>query len=367
MTRLGYRFDNLSVMDRLEIAVQSPLVSELGRTLPRHGVTTRPAKTSPTGMLLLGIASVIAGSDRRAEAELRTHWHRFRRVCLASDIPMPAEPLRLQIFRDYRARFITEEVLADLHLAFRAQAVQLAQLLGLLKSDDAPMSSPATSQVVFGDGSWFLPASDVGRVKTDYFRRNRPHQSRAKKKPRVVDYDVQGAAYGYNHVTLHVRAATEEENPAAARLQVVLALLAAKGSDEMHVTNLEVRRLRDAVGDGFRCFVYDGAMAGEHHRRFRSYGLLTVNKPKGISTLTDWRNGLDTHVGEGQRVLELTFPAGCVHRLNVAYGMFWQLRSNPTGRRLVRERVADHVDLRRHQEEDRFRWELDVALPCDHH
>ncbi|MGH9918907.1 MAG: hypothetical protein ACRD6W_08580, partial [Nitrososphaerales archaeon] len=80
-------------------------------------------------------------------------------------VAMPEEPITTQQFRDYRERFVGEEFLPALHEAFQRQVVDLTKVLGLLKDNGEPLFAPSVSQLVFGDGAWFKPASDVGHLK----------------------------------------------------------------------------------------------------------------------------------------------------------------------------------------------------------
>lgn len=123
--------------------------------------------------------------------------------------------------------------------------------------------------------------------------------------------------------------------------------------------------LVDACGDGLRGFVYDGAMRGTHHRRYRCLGLLTINLPKGMDSRTDWEKGLNKLVGKDAHVIAVRFPGGCTHYLNVAYGCFYELERTALGR-WTRIRVLEHVGGRRIPTGDGYRWELDVAIHCDH-
>ena len=357
-----YDFDNLSFGDKLELFAQSPLVRQFAEQMPAQGLRTKRALTTTVGTLVVGLASILAGSDRRADAELRYLWPILRPVLVKAGLEVADEPVTTQHFRDYRRRFVTGEVLASLHSAFRRQAVDLVKVLGLLKDQGEPLLSPSVSQLVFGDGAWFTPASDVGRMKRRHKGNEKgkvaPHPSRSKYGcPRIVDYDSRGKAYGYNHVTLYARSE-------APRLRVVLSLLAAPGGNELDAMDEELDRLVAAFGDGLRGFVYDGAMAGAHHRVYRKRGLLTINLPKGMDSREDWGKGLDKVVGNAGHVITVHLAQGCTHHLNVAYGSFYQLERDALGR-WVRRRVLEHTDVRRIKTDDGYRWELDVKIHCE--
>lgn len=357
-----YDFDNLSFGDKLELFAQSPLVRQFAEGMPVQGLTTKRALTTTVGTLVVGAASILAGSDHRADAELRYLWPILRPVLAKAGLQVADEPITTQHFRDYRRRFLTGDVLASLHTGFQRQAVDLVRVLGLLQDHGEPLLSPSVSQLVFGDGAWFTPASDVGRMKRRYKGNEKgkvaPHPSRSKHGlPRIVDYDSRGKAYGYNHVTLYARS----EVP---RLRVVLSLLAAPGGNELCAMDEELGRLVRAFGDGLRGFVYDGAMAGAHHRLYRKRGLLTINLPKGMDSREDWGKGLDRAVGNGGHVVTAHLAQGCTHHLNVAYGSFYQLERDAFGR-WVRRRVLEHTDARRIPTDDGYRWELDVAIHCE--
>ena len=357
-----YDFDNLSFGDKLELFAQSPLVRQFAEQMPAQGLRTKRALTTTVGTLVVGLASILAASDRRADAELRYLWPILWPVLAKAGLEVADEPISTQHFRDYRRRFLTGDVLPSLHAAFQRQAVDLVKVLGLLKNQGEPLLSPSVSQLVFGDGAWFTPASDVGRMKRRHKGNEKgkvaPHPSRSKYGcPRIVDYDSRGKAYGYNHVTLYARSE-------APRLRVVLSLLAAPGGNELCAMDEELGRLVEAFGDGLRGFVYDGAMAGAHHRSYRKRGLLTINLPKGMDSREDWGKGLDKVVGNDGHVITVHLAQGCTHHLNVAYGSFYQLERDALGR-WVRRRVLEHTDVRRIKTDDGYRWELDVKIHCE--
>lgn len=359
-----YDFDNLSFGDKLELFASSPLVRQLAEQLPIQGNKTKPALSTTVGTLVVGVASILAGSDHRADAELAYQWPILRPALVAAGLRVPEEPITTQHFRDYRQRFVTEACLAQLHVAFKDQAVQLARLLGLLVDHGEPWLAPSMSQLVYGDGAWFAPASEVGRLKRrrkgKKKRKLAPHPSRSKcGQPRLVDYDTHGKTYGYNHVTLYVRGE-------ASRLRVALSLVAVgPNGAELDGMELELQRLVEVVGTGFRAFVYDGAARGVHHRAARRLGILSVNLPHGMDSRDDWSKGLNKVVGKKAHIVTVQLPAGCVHHVNIAYGCFYQLERDAFGR-WVRCRVLEHVEARPIVTGDAYRWELDVAIPCDH-
>lgn len=362
MTTHCYHFDNLSLGDKLELFATSPLVHQMAGALPAQGAVSKQSLTTTVGTLVVGIASILAGSDRRADAELRYLWPILRPVFTKAGCRMPEAPITTQHFRDYRTRYVDEEVLEAFHGAFRHQAVDLAKLLGLFQDHGEPLLSPSMSQLVFGDGAWFRPASDVGRPKRrrkgNKKHKPTPHPSRAKPGgcPRILDYDTQGKSYGFNHVTLYARAPEP-------RLRVVLSLLRAPDGTELVNVEDELVRLLGHFGDGLRGFVYDGAVMGTHHRRYREHGILTINMPKGMDSRNDWSKGLNKMVGTNAHIITVHLPEGCDHHLNVAYGCFYQLERNPLGR-WERVRVLEHVEARRVATDDGYRWELDVAIRC---
>lgn len=358
-----YCFGNLSLGEKLELFANSPLAHQLALSLPAQGKNGRPALTTTVGTLTVGLASVLAGSDRRADAELRHLWPILRPRLVEAGVPLPEAPITTQHFRDYRQRHLTAEVLTEFHAAFEDQAMGLAKALGLLEDHGEPLLAPSPTQLVFGDGAWFTPASDVGHLERRHRGKEKgklePHPSRSRFGcPRTCDYDTRGRAYGYNHVTLYVRGPLP-------RLRVVLALRPAPNGEELVGMEEMLARLVGAFGDGLRGFVYDGAMRGKHHQLYRHLGLLTVNLPKGMDSRTDWKKGLNKLVGKNAHIIAAQFPEGCTHYLNVAYGCFYELERTALGR-WARIRVLQHVGGRRIPTGEGYRWELDVAIHCDH-
>lgn len=368
-TSAPFVFGNLSFGDKLELVARSPLFRELAVALPKQGGVSKRALTTTLGTLVIGVATIVAGSDRRADAELRYQWPILRPRLAALGIEVSETPPTSQHFRDYRARYLTATVVDFVHELLRLQGIRVAKLLGLLTYNGEPFDEPSVGTVVYGDGKWFKPASDVGHPKHQHNGTVAPHPSRAQRGARrVVPFDVQGRNYGYNHVTLYVRGSTVEnsERKALARKQVALALVRAVKGAEMQALTPEIERLRSTIGDGFRCFTYDGAMEGKHHRHLRRLGILTVNKPKTTKSLTDWTKGMHARLGEKDHLVEVRLAEGCVHYLNVHRGLMFKCERDALGR-WARHTVLEHVATRRADTATRFRWEVDLVIHCEAH
>lgn len=350
-----YGFDDgVAQIERLEILIDSPLLKLVAPHLPAHGTRTKPALADPAALLVVGEATVIFGSDRRADAELRAHWPHLRACFKGSGYRVPATPLLARHFRDYRDKVLGGRLPAEVKELARDLAANLAIEIGLFPEVDSPWDAPDFGQVVVADGSWWAAASKVRTVD----------ESRSKHgNPRVVaDADPHNKhSWGYNFCFLGVRG----EHP---RQRVMLDIAHAQGQHEMEAVLPAVARLRARVGDRFRLFVYDGAMHGVHHQAVRAMGLMALNKPKGIRKRDQWKQFRNTDVGAAAAVFELDIDCGERHLFNVAAGMTWELAAQEWlgSVKFTRLRVLEVNEVRRVEVDGSFKFELDCTVRCKH-
>lgn len=342
----------LSQVERIEVLIGSPLLWLLGPALPVYGMATKPSAAEPAALLVVGAATLICGSDRAADRELRAHWPRLRRSFVAAGYRVPVEPLQSRHFRDYRDKVLggslPEEWKDDARGLYAGMSLQVE----LFPDSVRAWNDPHLDGVVTADGTWFRSASEVRGMK----------KSRSKTgSPRILkDTDRKNkGGRGYMFCIVSVRG----EGP---RKRVVLDIVHAPKSAEMKFVTPCILRLRERLGDRFRCFVYDGAMHGEDHRRFRKAGLVTVNKPKGLRRPDKWSRHLDTVVGEVAKIFDPDLGCGCRHLLTVTAGMFWEPESN-TFNGYRRSRILEVAELRRvGPVKGEFSWELDLVVRCGH-
>lgn len=345
----------LSHVERLEVLIRSPLLRLSTETLPTYGNATKPSLAEPAALIAFGVATLIFGSDRAADREVRAHWPRLRTAFRSAGYRVPDESLRSHNFRDYRDKFLGGGLSEDWKAPVRELFVGLALEVGLFPESDAAWNEPHLDGIVSADGTWFSAASEVRNIDA----------SRTKLgSPRVLD-DVDGKnkadkkGWGYMFCITTVRGSED-------RLRVVLDITHAPRSAEMDVVVPVVKLLRGLLGDRFRCFDYDGAMRGIHHREIRSAGIVSVNKPRGVRRLDQHAKFKNTDVGSGAKILEPVVGCPERHLLTVTGGSFWEI-----GPKLIsgylRTRVLKVTDIRRSgSTSEGFDWELDLLIPCRH-
>ena len=346
-----YNFNQaLTTVEMLEILVADPVFRVVCNELPWYegGRAGRPPVGDRATVMAMGAATVVCGSDRRGEAEVHAQWDRLR-ASLAREGWAPSErPPTSQNFRDYRERFLTQEVLEHLRSALRVMDIRRAQPLGYLNDPSESWMSFEPTATLIADGTWFAPASEVGLVPEV--------ESRALHQPRTSEgADVRGKARGYAHVAVVVRGRAE-------RSALILDVVRAPGGVEMDVVVDACERIHDLVGLGFRYLVYDGAMEGTHLERLAAMGVLGVNKPKGIRAKGQWEIHLGSKVAANRPLVALDLGE-CRHLVTFASGLAWGVRENASGE-LVRERTLEHQDVRMVSGPQGSHFEVDLMLWC---
>jgi hypothetical protein len=338
----------LSVVEMLIELIESPFLAVLKETLPVHGMRTRPSVADPSALFVVGAATVVCGGDRAADRELAFHWDTLVPHFVAAGMRVPAKPLCAQNFRDYRDGVLGGRLPEEFKETARDLFAGFAKDLGLFVEDESQLTDPGLTQTVYADGTNFAAATQVRDLST----------SRSKLgAPRVAhDADRWTNGWGYTFCLLIARGADP-------RKRVLLDVVHAPGTREMEVVVPAVKALQRRLGPGFRCFVYDGAMQGVHHRELRASGLITVNKPKGIRRMDQWKAYRDTVMGKDAKLFELNDGCSRRHLLTVAAGMLWEVEATELG--LVRRRVPDNVAHRRTDVGGgRSAWKVDYVLRC---
>lgn len=340
----------LSVVEMLIELIESPFLAVLRETLPVHGMRTRPSVADPAALLVVGAATVVCGGDRPADRELAFHWDKLLPHFVAAGMRVPSKPLRAQNFRDYRDGVLGGALPEEFKETARDLFAGFAKDLGLFGDDESPLTDPGLTQTVYADGTNFAAATQVRDLST----------SRSKLgEPRVAhDADQWTKGWGYTFCLLLARGAGLHQ-------RVMLDVVHAPGIREMEVVVPAVKALQRRLGAGFRCFVYDGAMQGMHHRELRASGLVTVNKPKGIRRIDQWKAYRNSVMGNDAKLFELDDGCSRRHLLTVAAGMVWDVEETSWG--LVRRAVLDNVAHRRLDVGGgRFAWEVDYVVRCPH-
>ena len=354
-----YDFDHLATAEKIEILMASPLVHQAAALLPEQGMTTKPAATDRVGTLVLAMATVLWGRDARSDNEVRYAWSRLAKVAADNGIPMPSDPLRVSHFTDYRRRFCTPAVVSAFGRALEDQARSVAIDLGLFPLGSIDLLNPNATNVIVADGYWVAEASSVGRTVYDlHLGKAVVHPSRSKTgNPRLAEFDDVGRTHGYCFIDYQVRGL-------AKRLIVCLGVEPAPMGDELTTVMAGVKRHRQALGERFGVFVYDGAFSGKHHIEVRELGVLSVTKPKGTKSLSQWEKLRNTPTTNLNKVIDWTFDTGCTAQLEVAAGLMWQLTKDMQSR-FVRTRVLDRTAVRIVAAGDRERWEVDLVVRCE--
>lgn len=346
----------LSVMDRLRMLATTPVLHIAAEALPRAGTKTKPSKLDNAGLLLLGAASVLYGNDRKADAELDTQWGLLRPTARAAGIDLPVRPASTSLFRYWRDHYLDAAVLAELTEVLLLVYLGMAEEMGFFPPARQDWLDPSPFNTLMADGTWFSPASSVGHQVPGEPKRR---VSRAVTGPArvVADADRRGKAHGYCDVVFFVKGVHE-------RQQLCLRSLRAPRGDEIGTAIPVVVDLNRRLNDRIECFVYDGAMAGTHHRALRQHGLLTVNKPKGIRSLGQWTTFQGGRAAK-DKVHRRSLGCGHPHEINIAAGVVWNIQRSAVGKP-IRSTIAEHVDCRRISVEDGYRFELDLRIPCQH-
>ncbi len=355
-----WNFDRgLAIVDRLTVLAETPLLRVAADALPpgNDRIMGRPSTLTKEGLLIVGAATVLFGSDRRADAELDAQWPLLRPRLRAAGIPVPVRPPTAQAFRYWRDTHLQDPaVLDDLKAALLPVYIGMAKDMGFFgDTSEAGWLEHLPYNTLLADGSWWRPASEVGHPidKNGTTKRSRTRY----RTPRVVeDADVRGNAFGYCHVMVFAQGVNPRE-------RIVFTIDRAPGGNEMDNVVPTVLRLREMLGDGLRHFIYDGAMAGVHHHELHRSGLLTVNKPKGLRSLEQWRSFQGSRIAKN-RIMRIHTHCTHDHRVDLAAGMFWVVGTDQLGRP-VRSTVVEHRDVRRLMRPDGgFRFELDLVTRC---
>ena len=383
----GYRFNSLARFERLEIVAHDPGFHLIAASLPQTGTVTKPSLTSTAGKLLLGVATVLYGSDADATAELRHDWTRIRALFESVGIPAPVAPLEARHFRDFRDEFLQDDGGLRTHLetvksVLRDVAIGQAAEMGLLHGKDWNVAEDNNSwaevpseRVVMGDGTWMSEmylkdAHDAhqrkGSKKKSY-RQVRLTRSKNGERRYSIDADHRGRAHGYAHLLMSVRGKQK-------RRMIVLDVERCPNGNEMEMVEASLKRLTSKLPEVDLGFVYDGAMQGTHHAKLREhFGLFTLNQANGF-------DGYDYQVLHGQhrsatkaktdQILTATASNGecCELRTEMHAGTLFRVEHNPVTNTTRRGRHLEHGEVRRFKKPDgSYRWELDIEWVCLSH
>lgn len=358
-----FSFDSgLSDIRALELLIAGPLLRLLQAELPKYGMATKPSAAEPAALMVVGVASVLCGSDSRADSELVDHWPRLHQAFRENGYRVPEHPLTTGAFRYYRDEVLGGSMPESLAAMLRAAFAHLAIQLGLLPESEEPWLEPAVGQIVAADGTWQKAASEVTCVEDSRTAFPGNREDRIRRSRILEDTSALYSSVGYNTLVFSVRG---DET----RLRVILDVRNSRQSEMGDV----VPALQDLVAlvgtERLRCFVYDGAMTGEVHREIRtSCGVLTVNKPKGIRSAGQWQRHRESLVSPDASGFQLPgILSQCAKVFNVAGGLIWDLERSSG--RFVRRRVVEVREVSRHALGARgFSWSVCLRVRCsDHH
>lgn len=313
------------------------------------------------------------------------------------DQPLPTRPPSARVMDGFVEWLLTADegrLPGRLSEMFTSTSLGLARVLGQFPDGVMPdFANPDPRFVVFGDGTYVRPYSDVVEVVTvhpDGTETVKYQGSRATTgKPRTQTVLTDGTAdekadlRGVNHVTVSTwtRWGT-----------LALAVEQAMGA-EIHAARTALERLYANLGRLIHVVVWDGALVGvDVEALMTRYGVLVVNKnrarietsqphlrlltaeeataifdagralPLGTSVYRT-RKGHDVvdsvvaHYGQPGSV-------DCPHDLWVDDGALWDVREHGTARH--KYKIARAVALSATRVEGREGWELDTTwlLPC---
>lgn len=145
----NYDFDNgLAVGERLVILADDPVFRSAAELLPKQGEVTKKALLSTVGTLVIGAATVLYGSDRKADAELKYQWPRIGNELRRAGVADNVESVNSDHFRNYRDTHLSSEHLQSWSKDVMPMWVGVAQHLGLLEKSGSTIPE---------DENWFDP------------------------------------------------------------------------------------------------------------------------------------------------------------------------------------------------------------------
>lgn len=390
-----FPFGNPLPEHRLMALIPSPLFRVLVDALPPRPGGGRPPKVSPAVALFVGATVAVYKSTRKAETGLQTHWLKFHRLLNLAGYEVGLEVPTTQNWHDYRAKYLADRAVIEYMIdGWTEVSARVAQDMGL----GLPIAGPVdylnliAENILFGDGSWHRAASEIGFGKPMW-------KSRAKRRPRRVEDAVRNGTksrtFGYPLTAVGIRGEGE-------RRRITVDLSIAPGGTPAHEITEVIDRLDRVVaafGEGaIHGFVYDGAMHGKHHRRIRNnLGILSINRRAGHNKVRAMMKQMAQRLGyhpddERWRAhprawINLVWrrPApldqqwtltvdGCSHRMGFVWGAIWTVEHQAPNLDGVDPKLA-HVkdrwgrpcrvtDIRRIPDGRKYRWEVDLTIPC---
>ena len=375
--------------------ITSPLFRALSGALPPRRGGGRPADVSPAVALFVGAVVVAYRSTRRADTALQMYWLRFHRLLHTAGYEVGLNPPRSQHWHDYRAEYLEDPELIEVMLGrWRKVAAVMANDMGLGLPAGGPLDylNLIAEEVLFGDGMWARPASEIGYGKP-------LRASRAKREPRIVTdairHGKKSRTFGYPLTSIGIRGPKK-------RQRIILDLSIAPGGSPAHEITEVIDRLELVLPhfaeDAIRGFVYDGAMNSKHHRKIRTkFGLLSVNRRVGHNKAKTMREELAERLGLHRHHWEKrTFPRDwvrlvwrrpaprpqhwaltvddCTHRVGFTWGALWTVEDEYPNVEGVDPELANVryrwgrpcrvTGIRRYPDGRKYRWEVDVKIPC---
>jgi hypothetical protein len=282
----------------LRVAIRSPYLAGTAATVdaqPRRG---RPDEYGTPVKLVFCAFTAETGSEDVTEAELAENWDTVVRpeFWYAHGVWLPDAPLTAKTYDAWKNRAMADETrLGELVGAFEEQAYRQARDLGFLDpSRPLDWTDPAMCNVIYGDGTWIRPYSDVtlvhevdpvdGHIDLVAKGSRARTVSAARVAPeRDSDHSKPGHPYGLNHLTLSCR----DDRPFS---RVCLAIQVARAKQgETTVADVMLDRVAARAGDGLHVVAYDGAfgpadaMRALHHR---GYAVVNRNNVATIDART---------------------------------------------------------------------------------
>lgn len=139
--------------DLIGILLRDPMFRGWAGALPSY--KREGARFPPIVQMVVCLATLLYGSDRRAERELRYQWSLIRREFADAGIELGWDVPTTYHFRHYRDSVMGKEGVAGMVEVFRDMAPLEARRHGLLPDvADVDWLSPAAENVLAADGTW---------------------------------------------------------------------------------------------------------------------------------------------------------------------------------------------------------------------
>lgn len=254
-------------------------------------------------------------------------------------------PLTSDTYRHARNLLTDDLVLPKLLDRFTSDAVDLANQLGLLRTDGpGSRTRPDPSRTIYGDGTILRPLYNT--------------ESNGRSDPDAEQHDrFDGTHWGNNLVCITTR------GPATHQRVVLTVGRVDEPNHEARTAVDLIRRVHAHAGDGIQAVVYDGAFRGRHHETVMTeLGLIVVNHVHPATRDGDertWRViplGTWTHQPHGR---------DCRHQLAIHNGSVHDATIDDSGHAVLSD-PCQRRQVRRYPRGRRggYRFSFGVTVDC---